>query len=101
MKQVIYLIRHSSPFIEIDNYSDYNHANWHDYNRNMILSVLGEQKANGLTKIDELINYNYEFEDLIPNEINEDKHEILIESLKKNLFRFYIIHEHWNSYCRV
>ena len=56
MKQVIYLIRHSSPFVEIDNYSDYNNANWHDYNRNMILSVLGEQKANELTKIDELIN---------------------------------------------
>lgn len=56
MKQVIYLIRHSNPFVEIDNYSDYNNANWHDYNRNMILSVLGEQKANELTKIDELIN---------------------------------------------
>ena len=56
MKQVIYLIRHSSPFIEIDNYSDYNNTNWHDYNRNMILSVLGEQKANALTKIDELTN---------------------------------------------
>ena len=56
MKQVIFLIRHSSPFIEIDNYSDYNNANWHDYNRNMILSVLGEQKANALTKIDELTN---------------------------------------------
>ena len=56
MKQIIYLIRHSSPFIEIDNYSDYNNTNWHDYNRNMILSVLGEQKANALTKIDELTN---------------------------------------------
>ena len=56
MKQVIYLIRHSSPFIEIDNYSDYNNTNWHDYNRNMILSVLGEQKANALIKIDELTN---------------------------------------------
>ena len=56
MKQVIYLIRHSSPFIEIDNYSDYNNTNWHDYNRNMILSVLDEQKANALTKIDELTN---------------------------------------------
>ena len=54
MKQVIYLIRHSNPFVEIDNYSDYNNTNWHDYNRNMILSVLGEQKANALTKIDEL-----------------------------------------------
>ena len=54
MKQVIYLIRHSSPFIEIDNYSDYNNVNWHDYNRNMILSVDGEKKASELTKIDEL-----------------------------------------------
>lgn len=56
MKQVIYLIRHSSPFVEIENYTDYNNANWHDYNRNMILSVLGEKNANELTKIDELIN---------------------------------------------
>ena len=54
MKQVIYLIRHSSPFIEIDNYSDYNNVSWHDYNRNMILSVLGEKKASELIKIDEL-----------------------------------------------
>lgn len=56
MKQVICLIRHSSPFVEIGNYTDYNNTNWHDYNRNMILSVLGEKKANELTKIDELIN---------------------------------------------
>ena len=55
MKQVIYLIRHSSPFIEIENYSDYNNVSWHDYNRNMILSVLGEQKASELIKVDELI----------------------------------------------
>ena len=56
MKQVIYLIRHSSPFVEIENYIDYSNANWHNYNRNMILSVLGEEKANELTKIDELTN---------------------------------------------
>lgn len=54
MKKTIYLIRHSSPFIEIDNYSDYNNVSWHDYNRNMILSVLGEKKASELIKIDEL-----------------------------------------------
>lgn len=56
MRQVIYLIRHSSPFIEIENYIDYNNVNWHDYNRNMILSVLGEKKANELSKIFELTN---------------------------------------------
>ena len=56
MKQILYLIRHSNPFVEIENYNDYNNVNWHDYNRNMILSVLGEKKASELTKIDELSN---------------------------------------------
>lgn len=54
MKKVVYLIRHSSPFVEIENYDDYKNVKWADYNRNMILSVLGEKKAEELTKIDEL-----------------------------------------------
>ena len=53
-----------------------------------ILSQGNRDLPDFLNKIDELINYNYEFEDLIPNEINEDKHEILIESLKKIYFDF-------------
>lgn len=56
MKQVIYLIRHSGPFIEIENYNDYENVKWNDYNKNMILSVLGEKKAEELTKIEELKN---------------------------------------------
>ena len=53
-----------------------------------ILSQGNRDLPDFLNKIDELINYNYEFEDLFPNEINEDKHEILIESLKKIYFDF-------------
>ena len=45
MKKEIYLIRHSAPFIEIDNYNDYKNVNWDDYNRNMILSSEGENNA--------------------------------------------------------
>lgn len=54
MYKVIYLIRHSCPFVEIDNYADYNNVRWEEYNRNMILSVLGEKKAEELCKINEL-----------------------------------------------
>ena len=52
--KTIYLIRHSAPFIEIDNYEDYENVPWSDYNRNMILSSEGEEKAKKLCKIDEL-----------------------------------------------
>lgn len=45
MIKTIYLIRHSAPFIEIENYSDYKNVSWEDYNRNMILSPLGEENA--------------------------------------------------------
>lgn len=38
----IYFIRHSAPFVEIDNYQDYENVLWSEYNRNMILSVKGE-----------------------------------------------------------
>lgn len=52
----IYLIRHSAPFIEIENYSDYKNVSWSDYNRNMILSPLGEELAKNLCNIKELTN---------------------------------------------
>lgn len=52
----IYLIRHSGPFIDIANYEDYENADWNEYNRNMILSPLGEEKAKELTDIEELNN---------------------------------------------
>lgn len=54
MKKIIYLIRHSGPFVEIDNYSDYGNISWEEYNKNMILSVEGEQKAERLCEIKEL-----------------------------------------------
>ena len=38
----VYLIRHSSPFVGIDNYVDYKNVLWSDYNKNMILSISGE-----------------------------------------------------------
>lgn len=50
----IYLIRHSAPFVEIENYDDYKNVNWEEYNRNMILSVEGEKRAEKLQEINEL-----------------------------------------------
>ena len=52
--KTIYLIRHSAPFIEIDNYIDYKLVSWKDYNRNMILSREGEENAKKLCNIEEL-----------------------------------------------
>lgn len=52
--KTIYLIRHSAPFIEIENYEDYKNVPWNDYNRNMILSSKGEEKAKRLCELDEL-----------------------------------------------
>ena len=54
--KTIYLIRHSAPFIEIENYDDYENVLWNDYNRNMILSSEGEENAKKLCKLDELNN---------------------------------------------
>lgn len=56
MEQIIYLIRHSGPFVEIDNYNDYKNVSWEEYNKNMILSVKGEKKAEKLCEINELKN---------------------------------------------
>lgn len=56
--KTIYLIRHSAPFIEIDNYIDYKNVSWNDYNRNMILSTEGENNAKKLTNIKELSDIN-------------------------------------------
>ena len=52
--KTIYLIRHSAPFVEIDNYKEYKTVPWSDYNRNMILSSAGEEKAKRLCNIEEL-----------------------------------------------
>ena len=56
--KTIYLIRHSAPFIDIDNYQDYKNVSWNDYNRNMILSPLGEENAKKLCDINELNGIN-------------------------------------------
>ena len=52
--KTIYLIRHSAPFVEIENYDDYKNVPWSEYNRNMILSREGEENAKKLCKIEEL-----------------------------------------------
>lgn len=54
--KTIYLIKHSGPFVDIKNYEDYENVLWEDYNRNMILSSVGEKKAEGLCNIEELKN---------------------------------------------
>ena len=54
--KTIYLIRHSAPFIEIENYIDYKNVSWDEYNRNMILSSIGENNAKKLCDIEELNN---------------------------------------------
>ena len=52
----IYLIRHSAPFVEIENYQDYKNVLWSEYNRNMILSEKGEENAKKLCNVEELLN---------------------------------------------
>ena len=52
----LYLIRHSAPFIEIDNYSDYKNVPWDEFNRNMILSNKGEENAKRLCDLQSLRN---------------------------------------------
>ena len=52
--KTFYLIRHSAPFVEIENYDDYKNVPWTDYNRNMILSREGEENAKKLCEIEEL-----------------------------------------------
>ena len=52
--KTIYLIRHSAPFVEIENYEDYKNVLWSDYNRNMILSSEGEENAKKLCNVEEL-----------------------------------------------
>ncbi len=51
---VIYLIRHSAPFVVIDNYDDYKNILWSEYNKNMILSSQGEANAKKLCNVKEL-----------------------------------------------
>ncbi len=50
--QEIYLIRHSAPFVELDNADQ----PWDEINRNMVLSVKGEKNAEKLCHLKELKN---------------------------------------------
>lgn len=52
--KTIYLVKHSGPFVDIKNYEDYENVLWEDYNRNMILSVEGEKRAEKLCELEEL-----------------------------------------------
>lgn len=54
--KIIYLVKHSGPFVDIKNYENYENVLWEDYNRNMILSVDGEKNAERLCEISELNN---------------------------------------------
>ena len=54
--KTIYLIRHSGPFVDIDNYKDYPNISWDNYNRNMILNTEGENKAKKLSNNIEFAN---------------------------------------------
>jgi hypothetical protein len=52
--KTIYLIRHSAPFVEIDNYVDNDNVLWFEFNKNMILSPQGEENARKLCNVKEL-----------------------------------------------
>lgn len=54
----IYLIRHSAPFVDIDNYKNYEDVLWSEYNKNMILSPQGEENAKKLCNVEELKGIN-------------------------------------------
>ena len=56
--KTIYLIRHSGPFVDIDNYNDYPNISWNDYNKNMILNTEGENKAKELSNNIEFVSIN-------------------------------------------
>ena len=52
----IYFVRHSAPFVEFENYEDYKNVSWSEYNKNMILSVAGEENAKKICGVEELNN---------------------------------------------
>lgn len=56
--KTIYLIRHSAPFVEIENYINNDNVLWTEFNKNMILSPQGEENAKKLCNVDELKDVN-------------------------------------------
>ena len=55
-----------------------------------IISQGNRKLPDFLNEINELNNYNYEFEELIPSEIYTNKQKLLIDSLKNIFFDFII-----------
>ena len=51
MGKIVYLIRHSGPFVEYDNQEN---MSWYEFNKNMILSPQGEENARKLCNVKEL-----------------------------------------------
>ena len=75
--KTIYLIRHSAPFIEIENYDNNDEILWSEFNRNMILSPKGEENARKLCEVDELkSNQTFELE------LTRDECELIVDALK-------------------
>ena len=70
----IYLIRHSSPFVEIENYINRENILWDEYNTNMLLSVEGEHKALELCNIKELHKINNVYSSNSPRAIQTAKY---------------------------
>ena len=84
--KTIYLIKHSGPFVDIKNYEDYENILWEDYNKNMILSVEGEKRAEKLCEIEELNNM-IAFKDMLLQTTYEEamRLEDEVENLTKQL----------------
>ena len=83
--KTIYLIRHSAPFVEIENYSDRNSVLWDEYNRNMILSPLGEENAKKLCNVKELKNIKEIYASNSPRAIQTAKYLAENNNLKIRL----------------
>ena len=83
--KTIYIIRHSAPFVEIENYDDYKNVPWSEYNRNMILSREGEENAKKLCEIEELKHLDSVFSADSFRAIGTAKYVVEINNLKIKL----------------
>lgn len=83
--KTIYLIKHSAPFVEIDNYSDRNIIPWNEYNRNMILSPLGEENAKKLCNVKHLKDIKEIYASNSPRAIQTAKYLAEMNDLKIKL----------------
>lgn len=83
--KTIYLIKHSAPFVEIDNYSDRNIVPWDEYNRNMILSPLGEENAKKLCNVKQLKDIKEIYASNSPRAIQTAKYLAEMNDLKIKL----------------